>query len=384
MKSAAIVQPGLPPSTPGLYTHAMNRIPAFASVLLALLVLCGVNQAAGQPDPTATLGTFAGLATNGPAVHRLYLSATRIIPGPEITFRPPATNLPLELRRGFMIFRAAANVTVQVQTNKVLDHLLPDSLNYVVWTNFIAHTNGRNTSVWSVRSKPQGWPERPPLVQWNTSSLIWGMKAFTALSPCWELEGSPGQAPITALTRRHGYTRGHSMGGDRVGALYAGKRVWFVTSQNQVIQMTVKREIVRTVETSKRDYTIVLFDSDLPETIQPMRVVSPHEVFDVPRSKYIHLMTGEPCPFFKTEQTGNVSADVPGFLVDTFKGGDSGSPNMLPLPGELAFSSGRSTAGASPEMQADMDTLCRLEGLNPAKYQLQWVDLSAYPTYSSY
>jgi len=45
------------------------------------------------------------------------------------------------------------------------------------------------------------------------------------------------------------------------------------------------------------------------------------------------------------------------------------------LPGELVFFSGRSTSGPTHEMQADMDELCQLEGLNPAKYQLRWVDL---------
>jgi hypothetical protein len=54
---------------------------------------------------------------------------------------------------------------------------------------------------------------------------------------------------------------------------------------------------------------------------------------------------------------------------------------MLLLPKELVFYSGRSTSGPSPEMQADMDALCALEGLKADKYQLQWVDLSAYPSY---
>jgi hypothetical protein len=54
---------------------------------------------------------------------------------------------------------------------------------------------------------------------------------------------------------------------------------------------------------------------------------------------------------------------------------------MLPLPGELVFYSGRSTSSPSPEMQADMNALCALEGLNADNYQLQWVDLSAYPSY---
>ena len=76
-----------------------------------------------------------------------------------------------------------------------------------------------------------------------------------------------------------------------------------------------------------------------------------------------------------------MSAEVPGMSVNTWKGGDSGSPNMLPMPGELVFCNGRSTSGPSPEMQADMDELCKLERLDAKEYQLQWVDLSSYPVY---
>jgi hypothetical protein len=277
-------------------------------------------------------------------------------------------------------FRTMGNVTLRNTLKNSFDHFLPESLNNLVWTNFIAHTNGRSTVVWSARAYSPGWPAQPPVAQWNVNSLIWGLKGLTALSPCWEQEGSPGQVPITALTKRHGYTRGHSMGGERVGTLYAGKKVWFVTQQNKVVEMKVAREIVRTVETSGRDYTILLFSSDLPDSIQPMRVAPPKSVFNPSPTKYVELM-GAPCPLFKTEQAGHVSANVPEFMVDTFKGGDSGSPDMLPMPGELVFANGRATSGASPEMQADMDKLTRLAGLDPRKYQLQSVDLSGYPSY---
>jgi hypothetical protein len=209
---------------------------------------------------------------------------------------------------------------------------------------------------------------------------MWGMKGMTALSPCWEEEGNSGQVPITALTRRHGYARGHDMGPDGFGTGFAGKKVWFLTTQNALVLVTVRRQVVRTRQGSGRDYCILLFGSDLPETIQPMRVVSPALIFTVPHSKYV-FSSQIPCPIFKTEQTGNVSAEVPGFTLNTFKGGDSGSPDMIPLPGELIFWTGRSTSGASPEMQADMNELCRREGLDPQKYQLQWDDLSGYPTY---
>jgi hypothetical protein len=52
---------------------------------------------------------------------------------------------------------------------------------------------------------------------------------------------------------------------------------------------------------------------------------------------------------------------------------------MLPLPGELVFYGGISTAPPSAEMQADMDMLSRKAGLDPSKYQMQWVNLDAYP-----
>ena len=150
-----------------------------AGLALLLLVFLRASRASAQSDPNAGSGTFAGWSTNGPAVYRLYSRTIQTDPGPGLSYPMPSTNLPVELRRDLLIFRAAANVTVVMQTNKVFDHLLTESLNYAVWTNFIAHTNGRNTAVWSVRSFPVGWPARPPIVEWNTSSLVWGMKGLT-------------------------------------------------------------------------------------------------------------------------------------------------------------------------------------------------------------
>jgi hypothetical protein len=170
------------------------------------------------------------------------------------------------------------------------------------------------------------------------------------------------------------------MGPDGFGTRFAGKKVWFLTPNNQLVERRIVREIVRTAATKIGDYTIVLFDSDLPDTIQPMRVTGSENVFGLRSPRYPYC-PGGPNAILKTEQTGHVSADIPGFTVDTWKGGDSGSPNMLPLPGELVFFSGRSTSGPSAAMQADMDELCRLQKLKPARYQLQWVDLSGFPAY---
>jgi len=257
------------------------------------------------------------------------------------------------------------------QQNFDFDHFLPESLNNFIWTNVIARTNGRTTTLWSVRTHPPGWPAKAPIVQWDTNGLIWGMRGMTAISPCWEDEGGNGQVPITALTRRHGYTRGHGMGSDGFQKDRKGKRIWFVTRNNSVIQVTVKGMVVRVH--AGVDYTIFLFNKDLPDSIEPMRVANSEEFNKKAPPRY-----PAPRPIFETEQTGHVSIGLPGFTLNTWKGGDSGAPNMLALANELAFLNGRSTTGPTPEMQKDMDILCRAEGLNPDKYQLQWMDLSAY------
>jgi hypothetical protein len=262
-----------------------------------------------------------------------------------------------------------------VQTNFVFVRYFPDSLNNLIWTNFIAHTNGRSFFLWSARQHPPDWPAHPPPATWNTNGLMWGMKGLTALSPCWENEGAPGQVPITALTRRHGYTRGHGMGPDGFRTYLTGKKVWFVTTHNAIVEVKVQREVVRATK-SGLDYSILLFDRDLPPTIEPIRVSSWTNF----ASRYF-VGTGTPAPMFLTEQTGQINPMIPGQFVPVLKGGDSGSPNLLPMPGELLFTSGRSTSGPSPEMQRDMDELCRLGGLNPKHYQMQWVDLSAFPDY---
>jgi hypothetical protein len=322
--------------------------------------------ASAATNTVSSTNIFIGWSTNGAAIYENY----QVTPPWKSPF---PTNNPALATNPFVMKMRAANPAF---TNQVFVRFLPESLTHLVWTNFIAHTNGRDMSIWSQRTHPPGWPTNPPVIRWNTNSLIWGLKGLTALSPCWEVEGSTGQVPITLLTRRHGYTRGHGMGGEGFNTRRLGSNVWFLAADNALITRTIRREVVRVGK--QGDYTIVLFDRDLPDTIQPIRVASLAEVL----ARYVSsARLGWNCPIFKTEQAGKVSADVPGFTVDTWKGGDSGSPNLLPMPGELVFFSGRSTSGPSLAMQADMDELSRQEGLNPKAYQLQWVDLSKYPKY---
>ena len=344
-----------------------------------LAFVTGCAQAQTNPPQAATvtpvasppMTNYLGLATNGPAVVELYaVTMTRLITN---RFLPPrlATN-PAAMR----VFPSKFTYT-----NAVFREFVPDSLNHTIWTNFVALTNGRGMGIWSERRYPEGWPTKRPSVRWNTNCVLWGLEGFTALSPCWQGEGYPGQVPFTALTRRHAYTRGHGMGAEGFNTNLAGYKVWFLTRDNRLVEAIIKRHVTRVGAGTNgvhRDYTIALLDRDLPETIEPLGVATMAEI----QSRYrFPQQVAWPQPIFQTEQVGNVSTGVAPLVVNTWKSGDSGSPNLVPLPGELVFFGGRSTSGPSREMQDDMDELCRLGGVNPKKYQMRQADLSKYPAY---
>jgi len=344
--------------------------------LLTVIVLAQTNPPRRARVPQSRMISVEvtnslGAITNGPVVVETF----RIT---QSWSNPAAANNP------FLATNPAYLRMIQAKyiwTNTTFEAFRPNSLSQLIWTNFLAHTNGRTVRIWSERTRPPGWPAKPPVVTWNTNSVIWGLRGITALSPCWQDEGNPGQLPLTALSRRHAYTRGHQMGSEGFNDRHAGAKVWFLTLANKLVEVRIKSSVTRTSKAANganRDYTLFLFDRDLPDSIQPLRVIGSAELqtkYPAPRQGVV------PHPIFGTEQGGSVSTGVAPLVVNTWKGGDSGSPNLLPLPGELVFFSGRSTTGPSPEMQADMDELCRKANLDPTKYQLHWVDLSAYPSY---
>ena len=245
------------------------------------------------------------------------------------------------------------------------------------WTNFVAHTNGQTTmNMWSERILPVGWPNTPPVLAWDTNCLLYGLDGFTGISQCNEFQGAPGQVPVTLLTSRHGYFRGHGSGPNGLQTNRAGQRVWFCAADNTVVQMTVAAIYVRDEfsSTSDYDYSIVEFTQDVPASIHPVSVISPADMqiyySDTPDLPYL---------FFATEQSGHCEANVPPFIYDIREGGDSGSPNMIPSPdNKLVMFSGTDTTGFNAQMQADMDTLSTYAGINPANYQLHWYDLSPW------
>ena len=246
------------------------------------------------------------------------------------------------------------------------------------WTNFITQTNSRTMDMWAERSLPPGWPDVPPLLAWNTNCLLYGWDGFTAISQCNEWEGALGQVPITLLTRRHGYTRGHGSAGTGFYTQQAGQRVWFCTASNTVVEMTVAASLVRLgysgADPDYYDYSLVVFSQDVPESITPISVLSVTNL-DV----YYSDTPDQPALFLGTEQLGHCAAQVPPFVYPLSKPGDSGSPNMIPAPdNKLIMVSGRTTSGPSAQMQADIDTLSNYVGISTNSYQLRWYDMRAW------
>lgn len=351
----------------------------FAAAWFLTVVSPGCLVAAGGTDAA---GQEAHFSTNGPVVYRLALTPrTNILRNSlydSLQKRANATNTfspeVIERLRSRLLTEPVFQTNIAYITNKTFDHLAPGWLNHRVWTNLIARTNGKSSQMWSTRRHPLLWPVKAPEVRWNTNCLLYGLKGFTAISPCWEGEGASGQVPITLLTRRHGYARGHGMGPEGVRTTFNGKRVWFVSADDTVVQVQIIGAVVR--YGAGLDYTILLFDRDLPASIQPLTVISPQEM-----AAHYPWLTGVPPLIMQTEQEGRVSVDLPGFKLPVFKGGDSGSPDMIPLGKELVFVRGRTTSAPGPEMQADIDRLCREIGVDPKTYQMQWADLSAWPKF---
>lgn len=362
-----------------------------AGVIGLLTLSAGGTTTTNAPGTQASLPQIIltnghGFTTNGPVVYRTTYGqmATPLRnmlftrPDDPVFQRMSNTVAPAAFER----YKRARLSQPEFQTNWVsftnlfFSHFLPESLNNLVWTNMLSRTNGRTAQMWTERRHPMFWPANPPVVRWDTNSLVYGLKGFTALSPCWELEGTSGQAPVTLLTRRHGYTRGHGMGEQGLKRTFRGRKVWFVSAENKVVEVRVTSAVTRT-SVEHGDYTLLMFNEDLPPSIQPLRVVA-----------YTNMMAHYPWPsrapyiVVMTEQEGHAHVELPGFTYSIMKGGDSGSPNLLPLPGELVFFSGRTTSGPSRAMQDDIDALCKKQKVSAANYQLQWVDLSRFPEYT--
>jgi hypothetical protein len=153
--------------------------------------------------------------------------------------------------------------------------------------------------------------------------------------------------------------------------------VWFCTTDNpptNLVAATVLYAYTRCY--GPYDYTVVLFDRDLPPGITPMQVANPPPggaVFLAASQLHIGGVPGR-----VTVLSPNCLNDTP-LLPAPFEAGDSGSPVMwVTANNSLVLTGGITTSGPSPQMQADMDSLVAAANLNLGlnldtnNYQMTW------------
>jgi hypothetical protein len=282
-----------------------------------------------------------------------------------------------------MAYNGQVELKVSAPNTRIYDNfyvrlVVCDSWMWNIYDTFNRSLTANSTDeVWTTRTYGN-----PPTITWNQNSLLYGRTGFTAISPIGWGPGSPTQVTVTALTRRHGYARGHGMGGPdglRLGSEFVGKTIWFKPADGDPVPATICAAYVRNPENHGNvppDWTVVMFNTDLPDSITPIPLVMLSRTYGSPVT-------------FRTGQTTRMSANMPPFtfhmgghddlsrppfnVQDTFIGGDSGAPNLIPKQdGQLVFIGGTSTT-LGTEIQTDINALCTHMGVSNANYQLNWL-----------
>jgi len=257
------------------------------------------------------------------------------------------------------------------------------SLPWVVWTNFIAHTNGKSIDMFTTNIYVGAGS--PRILCWNTNNLIYGAEGFTAFTAESGYSGKyPGTMQGTLVTRRHAIFRGHGWTEGSSGILRSNAaKSFFVTSSNTPVAVMSVASLGRleVIDGVRYDYAIVLFNADVPDSITPVELI----MYSNYVSKYVKSTNTSPrvliqqCQHYKSAVQGGGA-----FSHNSWVGGDSGAANLLPLPStqgrpfKLAYVSGRSTSGVTPLMLADIDRLTVWAGLNTNVYRPKIVDLRKY------
>lgn len=258
------------------------------------------------------------------------------------------------------------------------------SLPWAVWTNYIAHTNGRSIDLFTTNIYVG--IGSPRILRWNTNNLIYGAESFTAFTTESGYAGIyPGTVPGTLLTKRHAIFRGHGWTEGRSGIIRTNvTKVWFLTSSNTTVEVTSAAVLGRLESTNgiSYDFAIVIFDADVPDSITPVGVIMLTNFV----SKYAQAtnttqrISIQQCQHHKSTAFDGTAT----FSHNTWVGGDSGAANLLPLPStqgrpfKLAYVSGRSTSAVTPLMLAEIDRLTVWAGLKTNDYRPTIIDLSDY------
>jgi hypothetical protein len=262
-----------------------------------------------------------------------------------------------------------------------------DSSAMAVARHWATYTNNKTCNLWS--SRPTTDP--PTGLAWDSSCLLYGKTGFTAISQCNQF-APRGQMPVTALTPRHGYMRGHGAGTpDNVpfaglNSGFNGSNVYFCTGDgnNTLVTATVASGYTRCWGPDGYDWTILVFNADLPSTIQPMAVsytwpTSYSVIFNTTQGYSQHgYMSANAPPFPPGSPYWDPGADPDAFppfdTYPTYRAGDSGSPVILPETDDvLVFLGGDTTSSPCSQMQADMNTLSTNVNCYPYQMANHWV-----------
>jgi hypothetical protein len=262
----------------------------------------------------------------------------------------------------------------------------PPTLEAALWSAFVAATNGQSSHY---EFNPSSLGGSPSNVTWNVSSPMFGQRGFTgfSLESNFSIYGGGAQwgVPVTAVTRRHVYIRGHSNGATN-GALdtvnFHNEPINFLTSSNTIVQayaIAAFREYYAPGRTPADECLLVL-SNDLPDSIQPVAMVDPTAYAAKVALNPIGFWPGFE-PRLGTDQLNLVATLNMAYWnpnQSMYVGGDSGSPDFFILNGAIYMIAGRTTSGWSAQMQADCDALSRYAGLDPANYQIQLLDLTQF------
>jgi len=275
-------------------------------------------------------------------------------------------------------------VSVALNANVPTPPTAKASLPWVVWTNYIAHTNSKSIDMFTTNIYVG--VGSPRILWWNTNNLIYGAEGFTAFTTESGYAGIyPGTVQGTLLTRRHAIFRGHGWTEGNSGIIRTNvAKSWFLTSSNTTVEVRSAAVLGRLEDIGgvHYDYAIVIFDADVPPSIAPVGAIMITNYL----SKYLQStnptqrVSIQQCQHYKSTAVDGTST----FYHDTWVGGDSGAANLLPLPSnqgrpfKLAYTSGRSTSGVTPLMLADIDRLTVWAGLNTNDYRPTIIDLSDY------
>jgi hypothetical protein len=279
--------------------------------------------------------------------------------------------------------------------------VVTNSLAFSIWTNVQARCRGKSSNrfIDADRAFTPDGSNAPPL-HYDTNSALWGWRGMTAVMAYNSYQAKyqywPWRQPWTLVTRRHAYSAGHQgqvCPPDVVATNWGLCNIWYLSADNVMHKVKIQSAISTTCFNTNfprsawlGDMAVCQFDRDLPASIETMPVVKSPDTKTWSYSGRLRLIMDvhqpDPCsawvPVFLTDQHAVLWMTAAGIWPSWpwWKGGDSGSPQLIPMPdGRLVLQGGTSGTVNSIVMQEFVDKLCLATGLDTNRYRIETVEL---------